>query len=361
MRPDVRGDIYVPPNIRSQQLEELRKAVATEVASLKVSYNDPLIFVAGDFNHKDFAGALAKVDDNTIDLVFSNTSEDVKGNTILPPLQANTGAVSDHRCLYNATQFRECRKFRWVVRYRRTRNQARDEAFAEDLQNWEWGTSIGADQEVNAMTSAMEEAISKLTEKHFPLARVRKRSNEAPWVTRHIRRLWKRKLRLYKDGGRCDRWWDTDRQLQQRIAESREAFVERMLEEGNSSRSFYAATRKLASAAAAPQWGVKDLFPGEDPKTVCQEVLNYFGNISNGEVAEIPDVPRCPGGLEELSFEKTAELLQAAKKTDSYVAGDPHLVRCQPTAFATPITAIYNRINLLPLYNGMPQTETIQS
>lgn len=44
-----------------------------------------------------------------------------------------------------------------------------------------------------------------------------------------------------------------------------------MLEEGNSSWSFYVATRNLASAAAAPQWGMRDLFPGKDPKQVCWE------------------------------------------------------------------------------------------
>ena len=39
------------------------------------------------------------------------------------------------------------------------------------------------------MAANLKEAIAKLAKKHFPLARVRKRSNEAPWITKHIRRL----------------------------------------------------------------------------------------------------------------------------------------------------------------------------
>ena len=169
---------------------------------------------------------------NTIDQIFSNVrAGDVAENLVLPPLQSVNGTNSDHRCLFIATKFKECRKFQWVVRHRRTRNEALEAAFANDLMNWEWG-SVGEEEEVDALTRKLELVVAKLTDKHFPLARVRKRSNEAPWITRHIRRLWKRKIRLYKKGGRCDKWWDTDRQLQERINESREAFVEKMLEGG---------------------------------------------------------------------------------------------------------------------------------
>ena len=158
----------------------------------------------------------------------------------------------------------------------------------------------------------------------------------------------KRKLRLYKKGGRCEKWWETDRQLQERIDESRGAFVERMLEEGPSSRSFYAATRKLASAANVPQWGVRDLYPGMDPAQVCREILQYFGNISSAAAVPIPEIQPCHGGLKVFDVARTTALLERAKKTDSYVPGDPlpHLVRCHPAAFAVPVAAIYNKINI---------------
>ena len=109
--------VYVPPGIRAQELEELKEAVATEVAALKATYCNPLIFVAGDFNHRDFGGALAEVDviisliktgptrgPNTINLVFSNAKpEDVKENAVLPPLQLYNGTDSNHKCLFLPT------------------------------------------------------------------------------------------------------------------------------------------------------------------------------------------------------------------------------------------------------------------
>ena len=229
---------------------------------------------------------------------------------------------------------------------RRTRNPEREAAFAADMRDWNW-SELTSDRDVDRMARSLEQVVATLTDRHFPLARVRKRSNESPWITRHIRRLWKRKIRLYKKGGRCDRWWETDRQVQKCIQESREAFVERMLEEGNEGSSFYKATRKLASAASVPQWGVQDLYIGKDPAHICQEVLGYFGAISNMDAPPIANIARCHGGLPEFDLARTTELLRAAKKSDSRVEGDPlsHLVRLHPESFAEPVAAIYNRIN----------------
>ena len=75
----------------------------------------------------------------------------------------------------------------------RKRNQAREEAFANELAAWELDDS--QEKSVDAMALQLEKKIAELTEKHFPLRRDRRRSNEDPWITRGIRRLWKRKLR----------------------------------------------------------------------------------------------------------------------------------------------------------------------
>ena len=228
----------------------------------------------------------------------------MKEKLVLPPLRSNAGAASDHKCVYVAAEFGDDRKYEWIVRMRRTRNPEREAAFAADMRDWNW-SEITNDRDVDRMAGSLEQVVATLTDRHFPLARVRKRSNESPWITRHIRRLWKRKIRLYKKGGRCDRWWETDRQVQKCIQESREAFVERMLEEGNEGSSFYKATRKLASAASVPQWGVQDLFVGKDPAHICQEVLGYFGAISNMDAPPVANIARCHGGLPEFDLART--------------------------------------------------------
>lgn len=53
------------------------------------------------------------------------------------------------------------------------------------------------------------------------------------------------------------------------------------------------------------------------------------------------------GGLGNFSMERTTELLEAAKKSNSRVDEDPlaHLVRLYPEAFAAPVLINYNETN----------------
>ena len=80
---------------------------------------------------------------------------------------------------------------------------------------------------------------------------------------------------------------------------------------------------------------------------MCREILDYYRAISGSCLEQMPDVPRCYGGLGHFSAGRTEELLQQSKKTKSRVEGDPlaHLIRSFPKAFASPVSAIYNKIN----------------
>ena len=347
---------YVPPNIKAPQFEALKEAISTEVSAVRIAYNNPIIIVAGDFNHRDLGPALNEVadvslvqtpptrGDSTIDLVYTNIASEITDTAVLPPLQSLGGVDSDHKCVFVAATLKEARKFKWTVKMKRSRDPKKEEAFTAELAAWN-GDSLAGD--ADDMAEELERVIRTLTDKHFPLRRVRKRSNESPWITHHIRRLWKRKIRIYRKSGRNDQWWEIDRILQDKINSSREAFVEKMLEEGNSGRSFFAATRKLASATTTTPWTVRDLFPEKDPLEAGSEVLEYFGRIATTGANPMPEDIAGPGDLPEFTRDRTLGLLKSSKKTDSMVAGDPlpNLVRLHPGAFAGPISVIFNKIN----------------
>lgn len=208
---------------------------------------------------------------NTIDLIYLNTHAAVSEMLNPPPLQSATRIDSNHRCIFISLSLPPARNYKWVTQWRRMRDDRRENAFAQQLANWDW-TQLAAAGSVDEMAGVLERVIADLTDQNFPLVRVRKRSNEAPWITRAIRRLWKKKIRAYKKKGRSQMWWETDRKLQKKIEESRVDFVHTLLEEGNSGRTFYAATKKLSSASQSPQWTVSDLFPGKEPSKICEEV-----------------------------------------------------------------------------------------
>ena len=350
--------IYIPPAMRAADLEDLKEALATEIGTIMKTHKDPIVMIAGDFNHRDIQGALNEVGDfaflatgptrgnNTIDLVLTNCPEHHRDTRTLPPLDSQNGSASDHKCVYTEVVFPPVKGYQWVTQFRRTRDDSREEAFARELEAWDW-TAMTGSSNVDDMARILEEAVGTLTDKHFPLQRVRKRSSESPWITKRIRKLWRRKLRLYKKRGKSQAWWDTDRKLQERIDEAKMGFVEQLLEEGNSRRSFYAATRKLSSCTSSPQWSVRDLFPGSDPSVVCSEVLSFYGTIACAPAEAMPDIGRTDGGLGHFSLERTAELLEGAKKTESHVEGDPlpHMVRRFLKAFAVPLSAVFNAVS----------------
>ena len=229
--------VYVPPSIKAPRFNELKESLAAEITAAKADVKDPVFIIAGDFNHRDISDAVNLVEHmtlvpsgptrgaNTIDLVYTNVPGCVRDCITLPPLEAANGAVSDHKCVYVKAQFDKARNFRWEVKMRRLRDQKRDSAFANDLRGWDWGNLEGYSN-VDQMWGEVEKVIADLTDKHFPLVRVRKRSNESPWITRSIRRLWKKKIRIYKKEGRSQSWWDTDAVLQAKIENSRNEFVE---------------------------------------------------------------------------------------------------------------------------------------
>ena len=350
--------VYVPPSTKVAEFESICSALTHEIAAARAAHGDPIIFVGGDFNRRDVGPALLRAADlrpisteptrgaSTLDVVYSKVNYRLTEVQTLPPLDMAAGVNSDHRCIYVKASFPKVKGYSWVVRMRRMRTRAREEAFARSLagQEWSWLKECNT---VDEMTVEFEKKLAELTEQHFPLARVRKRSNEDLWISRKIRRLWKKKIREYKKGGKTEKWWRADVALQEEIQTAKEEFVERLLEGGNSGRSVYAATRKLAGSKSAPVWSVMDLFVGMNQGEVCNAVLGFFGGIARSETPGIPDFARAPGGLPEFTHGGTFEMLKNSKKMSSIVKGDPlpGLIRAFPDQFAVPISIIYNRVN----------------
>ena len=349
---------YVPPSMRAGQFKEFGEALAAEVAAVKTTYKSPGIIVMGDFNHRDVLPFLEEVEhmttigtgptrgNNVLDIVYTNMGENTVKSRVLPPLDDKQGIPSDHNCVFVATRIPDRPSYTWEVKLKRTRTKQREEAFACAMKATDW-SGILMSRDANQMTRTLEKVIDDLTNAHLPLARVRKRSNESPWITRHIRRLWKKKIREYKKNGKSDRWKQIDNDLQDRITNARKTFVELMLEEGNSGKSFYAATRKLSAAKCNQPWAVSDIFPGTPPEQVGKNVLDYFGKIASATDHTIPHRQPVPGGLPPFDVDRTTDLLKEVKKSDSMVKGDPlpNLVRGYPEAFAEPVSAIFNAVN----------------
>ena len=329
-----------------------------EIASMKSSVGDPFIVVAGDFNHRSVESTLEVGEafqlivtpptrgPNCLDRMYTNFGASIIESGVSVPLQADGGCFSDHKCVYATAEFPQSRNFTWEVRWTHKKSVAAGTNFNSELVAWDW-EPMRLMPDVNKKVEYLEGVILELTDRHFPLVRVRKRSNEDPWIHQGIRRLLKKKIRIYKKSGRSQAWWDTDSLLQKEISDSKETYVEKMLAQGNSGKSFYAATKNLKGSGAKPKWSVVDLFDDKTPESVADKVLEYFGGIASEESTRGPEVPKLGGALLDLTPADATKLLKPAKKTDSSVRGDPmpHLVREFREAFAEPVADIFNAVS----------------
>ena len=216
--------IYVPPTTRAGELLLLKESMVAEITAAKLAFNDPVILVGRDFNRRDFEGSFGDAEEllrietpptrgqQTLDIFYTNVGQNVVETAVLPPLETVGGGLSDHKCVYVAARFKMERGYEWDIKMVRRRTKEAEETYAAELQRIDWGAVLGG-LGVDDMAERFEEVIKTMNDDHFPLVRVRRRSNEPPWMTRSIRRLFKRKVRLYKKGGKCARWHETDRRM----------------------------------------------------------------------------------------------------------------------------------------------------
>ena len=134
--------VYVPPDMRAQGFRELCDTLVLEIAAVKVALGDPVMYVAGDFNHRDVGPSLKLAADlrlivtaptrglNNLDLIYTNAIEKCEEVLVLPPLDTSTGIRSEHRCVHVRSEFPPVKNFTWVAKLRRSRTRAAEDAFA---------------------------------------------------------------------------------------------------------------------------------------------------------------------------------------------------------------------------------------
>ena len=167
--------VYIPPRTSATERKAIAEALAAEAADIRGKFKDPAIFIGGDFNHTSVGEALAEVGpfgeidtgptrgNNKLDIMFTNIAESITEAGTLPPLQANSGATSDHKCVYAVADFGQDKDFSWVVRMSRKRDPNREEAFAMDLREWRLREQQGESQgDVDLIALELENKIAEL-------------------------------------------------------------------------------------------------------------------------------------------------------------------------------------------------------
>ena len=359
--------IYIEPRMKVDELEKLNDLLAAEIVKLKAAA-DFLLFVGGDLNRKSIEPAIRNFPDISqinnqptrgnacLDVLYSNSSSASPSNW--PPLETRDGIRSDHDCVLVACSEPRSRNFVWVNKTVRKQTDKACRAFGADLRRVRWDVALPDTAPPATLVENFERILKDLTDRHFPLVKIRCRSNEPPWITNGIRRLARLKRRVYKRENKSRLWKTLDSRTQELIAASKEKYVDNATAAGP--KAFYSAVKNLAGDGKQANWDVMDLFPGRSALEAGDEVATFFTKISD-EFQPLQDSRAGPTETRApLTLGQVRQALKAAKKPNSAVEGDvlPRLMKMYHHDFGVPAMKIFNAVLANNAWPARWKTET---
>ena len=349
---------YYPPQMLKDQVDALNECILSTIDTQKTAHDYLQVVLCGDMNKKDVSLILAdhpdiKVietpptrRDETIDLCLTNVDSTTINARAFPPLVGREGQKSDHGCTVCVAKQARKHMFEKIKVGSRPFSESAAAAFGADLAAFDWAPIHLLD--VNDATLFMTNTLDSLYKKNFPLKSFTVKTSDAEWMTKSIRRLSKKKKRLYTRKGKTKCWKELDAKIVAEIKEAKENLLEKVkkkvLDSGNSG-SFFKAVKCLRTKEAPVPWDVRKVFPGKTNLQIANECVEYFSAISR-EYQPIPAPPANEEQAWDIELHEISSRLRLCKKPKGIIHGDipPQLVSRYHDLIAVPLHCIYNKV-----------------
>ena len=364
----VRGKIfcltaYEPPNITLLRARQMHEYISDVIDEAKRVYADCMVLVAGDFNHwpaeeivEDHVEFQEVTHGNTrgnrsIDRTFCNFPRAITESGTLPPLETESGLPSDHRIAFGRAVFTRPKVPTVKYSYRHYTDQGAIK-FQELLSTQSWETvfsAVGPSEKVLVFQQILDSIMGLC----FLMKTTVKRVCDPPWVNNKIRKLSRKRRKVYDREGRSPRWKALKKQCKELYSKRAATYMEeqkKVLTAPDASRSFFKNVKAYQSREKPPSFDVRELYPEESDENIASHLADHFNAISSEFQGLIPDqVPEAdPGFLPYLSILDVAGRLSKFRKPKSTVKGDifPCLVNRSAPLLAIPLTHIFNCISI---------------
>ena len=232
-----------------------------------------------------------------IDRTFTNFSKKVLDKGViaeLAPKDGAKGSASDHKVVYfrAALEFRE--KTTWTTYTTRRYNEKKAEEFGAWLATVDWGelqAASGSNKKAEIYHKLMDGAM----EKYFPTSRIRRKTNEPPWIGEGIRKEREKNKAIFRKEGRTKRWRELNDKTNEKEDLRRKKYKDEQkaaLTSDESGKKFHALVKNYKSAERAEPFDMKELYPGLGSKETAEELATFFNRISQEfEPLEPCDIP----------------------------------------------------------------------
>ena len=354
---------YEPPNLTLLRIRQMHEYVSDVIDEAKRQFADCSIVLSGDFNHWPIEEAVEdhlEVNEvphgNTrgnraIDRSFTNFTRSIVESGTLPPLESEAGAPSDHRIAYAVAKFTRRKLPTITYSYRHYTDQGADD-FCTLLADQDWDP-VSAAVGPSAKVRVFQDILDRLMSICFLMKTTTRRTSDPPWVNSKIRKLLKKRRRIYDREGRSPRWKQLKKQCKELYNRRAAVYMEeqkKTLTAPDASRAFFKNVKAYQSREKPSQFDVRELYPDQTDEEVAGKLADHFNSISSEFEGLKPDqIPESdPGYLPFLSVQEVLARLIKFRKPKSKVQGDifPNLVNRAAPFLSVPLTHIFNSITI---------------
>ena len=352
--------VYIPPNYPRHRAVACLDYVADVVSEAKRQFASSLVVVAGDWNQWPVDHVLQEHPDLTeiahgptrldrkIDRMLVNFGRAVVESDTLQPLDDGLGRTSDHLISYFKASIKKQPVNKVTYSYRHYTEEG-----ARKFQEWMARVDFNdlyaitdVNDQLNFFLGKLEEAMNAC----FDVKTTTRREKDPPWINDQIRKLGKKRRKVYHREGRSHQWRalmkKTRALVRRRAAKYWENQKKTMLQ-NDANRAFFKNIKAYKSKEKPPDFNVRSLFERElNDKQVAEKLADHFNGIScefNGLAPDqIPATYSSP--IPALDPAKVLSRLRTIRKPKSMVKHDifPSLVNEAAPAIATPLCHIYN-------------------
>ena len=354
--------VYAPPNMPAARAKLLIEYISDVIGEAKRKFEDCSLVISGDFNQWGIEDIvqdhpeLVEVNygptrgDRAIDRTFVNFGRAITESGTLPPLETETGQPSDHKIAWAEARFQVAQQKQIKYTYRAFTERGA-ESFLQQLnaQPWEEVYQAG---DTDSKATKFQEIIETLMDRNFAWKTTTRKEGEPPWINDTLRRLWKKRRKIYDREGRSKRWKRLKKKSSSLYRERAKNYLKIQKERltgPEASKNFFRHVKSYSSKEKPKMFEVTDLFPDLDELQTAEALAEHFSTIGGPQAPlKQEDVPtsydKPPPVLDPYTV---MQKLKAMKKPKSTVRGDifPALVNQAAGALAFPLANIYNGIS----------------
>ena len=287
------GAVYLPPSIKSRDLKLALEGLIDAIDRIKTKHSDAVFFIGGDFNGKDLeplltafpelkpVGAGATRRGAALDEVYTNMDQCIVDKAILPPLTKIDGTRSDHAIVAASCKLPRANKpVKSTFKFRPITTDG-VEQFGRLLAAQDWEKIKGTNASDSA--SRLEVTLRGMVETCFPEKTRSIKSTDAPWYNEEIRRAVARKMRLYKQEGKSERYIQARKYCEKLVKQAKKKFLGCIIDKvklAGNTKQYYSAIKLLKTKEAPVVWDIHDMFPSMSDFDICETVAIFFNKIS---------------------------------------------------------------------------------